>query len=270
MSLNVNQDLHRLFERDVESIEDFTNRVRKIKEYVEKYKQENWGMFFRGDKFYTHVQSSFFRNGNISDESKIFKKWKQLNSEICKEHPNEFEQLSYMQHYCGNTRLLDFTTDELVALRFACGRQDENCRKKITIYITDCLGLDSPERDSVLNSYLKLINDVPPTEFDEAQWKRDVFVRINPTFHRIEKQCGLFLLMGNFTTEELVSCVEPKVHNEKVMHELSPSIGRGNAYPGYTCVLGIAAKSVEGIRKELEQTKLYNMDFLMGQDPCVN
>ena len=46
-----------------------------------------------------------------------------------------------MQHYKGNTRLLDFTRDPLVALRFACGEDGDNCRKKVTVYVAESIDL---------------------------------------------------------------------------------------------------------------------------------
>ena len=74
--------------------------------------------------------------------------------------------------------------------------------------------------------------------------------------------------MGNFTTEELLgnNTDFKKNTNKKVIHELSPNIGRGENYPGYVGVLAIDAGSVEKIRNELEQTTCYRMDYLMTEE----
>lgn len=262
-----------VFSSDVTSVSDYKERIKKIQEYCKNIGENDWGTFFRGDKYCAKTQSHFFREGNIADEAQNFEDWKQLIITNAEEL-DEFDQLAYMQHYQGNTRLLDFTKDSLVALRFACGESGDNCRKKVTIYCTNYLLLktDDQKRQEVLGSYLRLIKDKPPIDGDEEQWKKDIFVEVEQNFPRIKRQKGLFLLMGNFTTEELLGYSTDSAKNmrKKVTHELSPNIGRGETYPGYVGVLTIAAGSVEKIRKELEQTTCYQINYLMGKENEVH
>lgn len=275
--MSLQRKIPNVFSNDVTSVSDYTERIEKIQDYCKSVGEKDWGIFFRGDRYCAKTQSKFFRNGNIKDEAKNFEDWKKLQKMNDETISDEFKALAYMQHYQGNTRLLDFTSDCLVALRFACGNHGDNCRKKVTIYCTNYLPLetDNQKRQKVLESYLRLIKGEKSIDSDKEQWKKDIFVEMKQNFPRIERQKGLFLLMGNFTTEELLgySTDSAKNTNKKVIHELSQNIGRGETYPGYVGVLAIDAGSVEKIRNELEQTTCYRMDYLMAKknevhSPC--
>ena len=70
------------------------------------------------------------------------------------------------------------------------------------------------------------MNDWNCSENDEEVWKHDTFVKVPACFPRIKRQSGLFLIMGNFTTLELIEG-NPQTHSKKKIHELSSTIGRG-------------------------------------------
>lgn len=274
--MNIRIDLPKIFETDVESKEDFEKRIQEIRGFFinkSKGKGKDWKTFYRGDRYCTQTQSKLFRYGELADEADIFKNWKETNRTICEKYPDEFMQLAYMQHEKGNTRLLDFTEDPLVALRFACGDEDEKekCRKKVTIYMTTCIDYDpqnpKPEEAEVIKSYMRLVKsglDLNYIENDKEAWMHDTFVRVPKCFPRIRQQAGLFLIMGNFTTSELIEG-KPQTHPEKKIHELSPTIGRGENYVGYVGVLGIKADKVDDIRGELEDDERYQIEYLMAK-----
>jgi len=183
--------------------------------------------------------------------------------------------IAYMQHYAGNTRLLDFTEDPTVALRFACGKAEISpyeCPRKVTIYNTKCIEYHEPQAKRTLQAFMELISSDNQEEIKRIiekngeVLKKDYFVEMPKTFPRIEKQNGLFLLMGNFTTGELISGKQDFNRTNKVKHELSPTIGRGCQYEGFVGVLRISPCAVAKIRDELEHTTCYRMDYLMEEN----
>jgi len=101
--------------RYIESVSDFLNDVKGIKN------KSGYTLFYRGhsDKNY-ELKPSIYRNENfIKNEDKIYR-------ETIAKVPYDFngkssiESLALMQHYGVPTRILDLTTNALVALYFAC------------------------------------------------------------------------------------------------------------------------------------------------------
>ena len=101
--------------RYIENVSDFLNDIKGIKN------KSGYTLFYRGhsDKNY-ELKPSIYRNENfIKNEDKIYR-------ETIAKVPYDFngkssiESLALMQHYGVPTRILDLTTNALVALYFAC------------------------------------------------------------------------------------------------------------------------------------------------------
>ena len=101
--------------RYIESVSDFLNDIKGIRN------KSGYTLFYRGhsDKNY-ELKPSIYRNENfIKNEDKIYR-------ETIAKVPYDFngkssiESLALMQHYGVPTRILDLTTNALVALYFAC------------------------------------------------------------------------------------------------------------------------------------------------------
>ena len=99
----------------IESVSDFLNDIKGIRN------KSGYTLFYRGhsDKNY-ELKPSIYRNENfIKNEDKIYR-------ETIAKVPYDFngkssiESLALMQHYGVPTRILDLTTNALVALYFAC------------------------------------------------------------------------------------------------------------------------------------------------------
>lgn len=137
--------------------------------------------------------------------------------------------------------------------------------------------LNAIDRKEILESYMRLVKSqellpLYKESQDEACWSRDTFVEVERNFPRIDRQKGLFLIMGNFTTAELLGEQDPDGASQamKVTHELSENIGRGENCPGYVGVLAIAADCVEKIRRGLELMPDYRIDYLMDEETGAN
>ena len=90
---------------------------------------------YRGEpEYYDRVSSNLYRHyeydieaANFEIETAQAEMLKQAKSYV--ENGTDFEILTQLQHYGGKTNLIDFTTDYLVALFFACdGSHDEDGR----------------------------------------------------------------------------------------------------------------------------------------------
>ena len=104
----------------IESVSDFLNDIKGIRN------KSGYTLFYRGhsDKNY-ELKPSIYRNENfIKNEDKIYR-------ETIAKVPYDFngkstiESLALMQHYGVPTRILDLTTNALVALYFACEEVEE-------------------------------------------------------------------------------------------------------------------------------------------------
>lgn len=269
MNMSGIEKLNRVFREDVVSLDDFKKRIAEIKKLLPQNENSEFKYFYRGDKFCTPVQSKLFRYGNMKYENIMFQRWQEQcyarKIGVCNcKHKRSLSCLAYMQHYddCG-TRLLDFTRKPLVALRFACGKEGEDCRKKVTIYVTESIKIDEkPEIPEIEESLIELVcSDYEISCGDKNEHiGKDHFIEVDADFPRIKQQDGLFLFMGNrkdtFETN-------PK-YKHKVKHELSYN-GRGEEYKGYVGVLNISPSAVKGIREELESDEKYKMDYLMSE-----
>lgn len=87
---------------------------------------------FRGEpQCYPEVSSSLYRElpATLRGQVEAVQEVRLLEARQFTAEPDDFEILTELQHYGGKTNLIDFTTDYLVALFFACdGLPDEDGR----------------------------------------------------------------------------------------------------------------------------------------------
>lgn len=114
MSLNTDEGI------EITSVDEYMREISKLNQ---NKKNPNAQMFFRGQAVdYWDIRPSIFRDQMLSVEHNLM-------SEPLRQIPNEFNNLGdsfeimeKYQHYGMCTRLLDITTNPLVALYFSCER----------------------------------------------------------------------------------------------------------------------------------------------------
>ncbi len=267
--MNWKEELPEVFTTPVTSLEDYRKRIDKIEWFLSASGVKGLNAYYRGDKAEDNVQCGLFRKDILSEEAALFENWKLKNKDLLCE--DEFENLVRMQHEGHPTRLLDFTTDPLVALRFACGNEGQNSEKKITVFATTdyiCKNKNGKDK-SIINVFMELVKSANTlshiSEKCRSIYQKDYFVETSRNFERIKHQKGLFLFMGNLTDKELLNDLFQD-HSEKVIHKLSETCGRGAQYQGYIGVLHISPGCIEAIRNKLEQTHCYRISYLMAEE----
>lgn len=132
----------------IATINDYLDKIGDI-DTSDQDNIEQRTVYFRGETdCYPHVQAGIYRihtNSSFPEkETKIIEMTKLKFPEIIKDCSDDLDALVRLQHYSLPTRLLDVTTNPLVALFFACfdetGKNDEKdgrvltCTKKETPY----------------------------------------------------------------------------------------------------------------------------------------
>jgi len=207
----------------IRTVLSFIQQIQKLQQ------DDNFVYFFRGHskKQYT-TQPSIYREKNwIKSEDILFKELVSHNPSEFKECQSAMEFLVKMQHYSLPTRLLDLTTNPLIALYFAVCEYDTTGgevlvfripKKDIKYYDSDTVSILSnipkcpkefsfddnlPKQNFNQSYYIELLLHQIGTEkshfkheIEPKDINRVLCVKVKQSNPRIINQSGAFLLFG--------------------------------------------------------------------------
>lgn len=238
---------------EIDSVGSFIREVKKLRESVDGTSTE---FYFRGQEVeFWDVEPSIFRNDMLSIEHKLMQIPLQRIPMEFKEYDTMFDIMTKYQHYGMCTRLLDLTTNPLVALYFACkihGNEEYDADGEIinkepygVIYYTNKYYPSRPSDKeirivSALASYdLSKANTISEVldwlkyeglidEDTKNRWLRNEyfceFVKIIqsnymviPTYsnERLRKQSGVFLLSSLFSIDKGIDIGKSTISKSK-------------------------------------------------------
>lgn len=203
--------------------------VRTLIDILDKLNEDSYdeevAIFYRGhsnSKF--ELKPSIYRTKNlITNEDILFKDIIARSPYEFKECDSTFERLVKMQHYSLPTRLLDITSNPLVALFFACkddSQENEDGRlfrfevkeRDIKYFDSDAVSVVANISRRPISFSIEHIKDSKRDEFNDD----DV---IRYLLHEIRSEKSHFSAVIDKRHIEMVFCVKPKLDNPRIIRQ---------------------------------------------------
>ena len=170
---------------------DLNAVLKKIQEIATKSSDGDY--IYRGEpKRYQKVSSSLWRecSTTLGTEQFDIQAIQDQMLEVVKSYTRytpeteDFEILTELQHYGGQTNLIDFTTDFLISLFFACDGSHKTCGRVILFQKTEektkTYGIEEPRNPQTRVMAQKSIFVQPPKGFIEPEQYKTITIAKKP------------------------------------------------------------------------------------------
>lgn len=202
--------------------------IRTISEFIDKLEKlnitEGDTLFFRGEarEHNVIVPSIYTKDEWIENEDKIFKEFILRNPNDFINEKTTFEKLVKMQHYSLPTRLLDITSNPLIALFFACERYENEQDGNLVVFSIpnkDTKYYDSDTVSVISNISRRPINLLDIGNLDK---KKKIFNKTNEIqylLHEIKEEKPYFKDIIEKKHMQKVVFVKPLLNNARIIKQ---------------------------------------------------